>query len=66
VVGEDGAAGVLVPPADPEALAATLSRLLSDKELRERMGRAGRERVEREFNWRRAAQETVRVYQELL
>ncbi|MFC1943910.1 glycosyltransferase family 4 protein [Chloroflexota bacterium] len=66
VVGEDGQSGLLVPPADPDALATAIRRLLSDEGLRESMGRAGRDRAKREFSWRRAAQETVRVYEECL
>ena len=41
--------GVLVPPDDPEALADALAQLLGSAELRAECGRAGRERVEREF-----------------
>ena len=66
VVGEDGLVGIQVPPADPEALAGAIDRLLSNDQQRKRMGRAGRERVERCFSWRRAAEETVRVYQEVI
>jgi phosphatidylinositol alpha-mannosyltransferase len=41
---------LLVPPRDSEALAAALARLLRDPMLRERMGRAGRERAA-QFGW---------------
>ena len=34
--------GLLVPPADPTALAAALERVLADRELAERMGAAAR------------------------
>ncbi len=47
---EDGVSGLLVPPAEPDALADALVRLLSDPETRRKMGRAGRRRVERSFN----------------
>jgi glycosyltransferase involved in cell wall biosynthesis len=41
----DGADGLLVPVEDPGALAAAIERLLGDPALRERLGRAARERV---------------------
>jgi glycosyltransferase involved in cell wall biosynthesis len=41
--------GEIVPPRDPNALAAALGRVLSSPELRARYATAGRERVEREF-----------------
>lgn len=46
---EDGVTGLVVPPEDPEAIAAAISRLLADADLRERLGAAGRKRAEREF-----------------
>ena len=42
---EDGVTGVLVPPGDPQALAAALARLAADPEQRARLGRQGREQV---------------------
>ncbi|KUG52970.1 hypothetical protein AVL61_12165 [Kocuria rosea subsp. polaris] len=59
---EDGVTGLHVPPRDVPATAAALGTLLGDPELAARMGRAGRERVERLFDWRRVAQETERSY----
>ncbi len=44
----DGA-GLLVPPMDPEALADGIQRLLSDRALALETGRAGRCRIEEEF-----------------
>ncbi len=49
----DGRTGVLVPPGDPEALARELERLLGDPESADRLGRAGRDRVLRDFTWDR-------------
>lgn len=42
---EDGVTGLVVPVNDPAALAAALSRLAGDKELRRRLGEAARARV---------------------
>ncbi len=66
VVGEDGDAGIFVPPADANALAAAIKRLLSDELLRRKMGEAGRERMKRNFTWEQAAKKTLAVYEELL
>jgi sugar transferase (PEP-CTERM/EpsH1 system associated) len=48
----DGATGVLVPPRDPVALAEAMLRLQRDADLSQRLGRAGRERVECLFDIR--------------
>jgi glycosyltransferase involved in cell wall biosynthesis len=45
----DGETGELVPPNDADALRATLLRLLGDRPLLRRMGRAARERAEARF-----------------
>jgi glycosyltransferase involved in cell wall biosynthesis len=46
----DGATGVLVPTADPDALAEAVLALLADPARARRMGRAGRRRVEMHFD----------------
>lgn len=66
VVGEDGACGVLVPPQSGTALAHGIDALLDQPERRLAMGKAGRERVLREFTWRRAAERTVDAYREAI
>jgi D-inositol-3-phosphate glycosyltransferase len=62
----DGVTGYLVPPQDPHALAERLYRLWAEPAERERMGRAARERVEREFTWQTVARRTAAIYQSLL
>ena len=49
----DGVTGLLVPPADPEALADALRTLLREPERRRRLGEAGRRRAEAESRPRR-------------
>ncbi|MFD3484407.1 glycosyltransferase family 4 protein [Streptomyces sp. NPDC058665] len=62
VSGADGETCLAVPPGDADALAGALNRLLNDRELRERLGAAGRERVLRRFTWARAAEGTAELY----
>ena len=47
---EHGRTGLLVPPADPAALTAAVRRLISDRELRSRLGEAGAARVRVKFD----------------
>jgi glycogen synthase len=75
----DGETGVLVPleqqaespfePLDPAKfsadLATAINRLVADAGLRERMARAGRERVALEFAWPAIAQQTADLYASL-
>jgi glycosyltransferase involved in cell wall biosynthesis len=62
----DGFTGLVVPVGDAVALADALMRLLSDRELAQRMGRAGRERVIREFCHERIWEALAALYRELL
>ncbi|MDQ4064711.1 MAG: glycosyltransferase family 4 protein, partial [Actinomycetota bacterium] len=66
VVGRDGSCGLLVPPADAGALAAAVGTLLDDPALRDRMGRAGRARVEHNFTWSETARKTVEEYRTVM
>jgi len=61
VMGETGTA-LLVNRGDSRALAAALIRLIRSPDLRERLGAAGRARVEAEFDLRRYVREVLDVY----
>ena len=58
--------GLLVPPRDPQALAAALKTLLDDYDLCVRMGRRGRERVIAEFSLDLVVRQHLEIYRELL
>jgi len=58
--------GLLAPPADPPALAHAIRRLLEDQPLAARLGSAAHVRVERELTWRRTAERTIDLYQEVI
>ncbi len=60
-----GENGLLVPPADPDALAEAILAVLGDPLLRERLGRAARLRAS-DFDIRKAVQRYEQVYEELL
>lgn len=57
--------GWLVPPADAPALADAIRMLLANPSLRRQLGENGREVIRERFDWRRAAQETLAVYEEV-
>ena len=63
LLGDD--AGALVPP-DARALGCTIADLLKQPELRERMGKAGRARVEQYFGLERQVAEMSGVYRRAL
>ncbi len=57
--------GFLVPDKDAEALAVALQKLLNDKELREKMGRASREIMTNHFSLRSVLDQTYAFYQSI-
>ena len=65
---QDGVTGTLVPPGDAKALGEAITRYLKDPGLRERHGRAGRERVVRDFRpdviWEAVYQEYANLLKE--
>jgi glycosyltransferase involved in cell wall biosynthesis len=54
---------LLVPPRDHDALAEAVVCLLTDAELRRRMGEAGRARARALFSAERMVQNTLHLYQ---
>lgn len=52
---EDGRNGITIAPASPKAIVAAIKRLFG-RDVRQRIGRSARLRVEREFSWEAVAQ----------
>jgi glycosyltransferase involved in cell wall biosynthesis len=62
----EGENGFLISHSNPEALAAKIELLLSDPDLASRMGKAGKDRLQRHFSLDQLAESTMRMYQEML
>lgn len=62
---ENGRTGFLVPPQDVEALSKSLRRLISDPQLRQSMGSAGRNRVVEKFSVRGMVAKIESIYDSL-
>ena len=62
----DEADGLLVNPGDSKGLARAIIRLAENEELRKFLGKAGRRKVEDNFDVRKMAQHIEKVYEELL
>ena len=61
-----GVNGLLVPPADPAALAAAVRALLGEPDRARRLAEAGRQTVERHFGAAAMAARVSRVYEDVL
>jgi glycosyltransferase involved in cell wall biosynthesis len=63
-VNQHGITGLVIPPNDPDALAAAVQHLLANPELRAAMGAAGQQRVVREFSSDAMCRQMLAFYQE--
>ncbi|MEK7763135.1 MAG: glycosyltransferase family 4 protein [Nitrospirota bacterium] len=62
----DGESGLIVPTVEVPALVGAAERLLTDAELRARLGRAARARVLQRFTLAEMARRTTAIYREVL
>lgn len=60
-----GETGWMVPPGDARALAEAIRLMLDSPDLRASLGAAGRRAIIERFSWRKAAEETLAVYDEI-
>ena len=61
-----GRSGLVVPPADSDALAEAVLKLLRDPDLARRLGDSARARVDEDFSVSRMVRQTEELYEELL
>lgn len=58
--------GLLVPARNAKVLATAMAKLIEDPDLRQTMGRKGREKVEQEFSEQQVLTETLALYDQLM
>ena len=63
---DDEKTGLIVPPKSTKETAEALKRLVTDQELRESLGRNGRDKVEKLYNWNNNVDEMVKLYASVL
>ncbi len=63
---ENEKTGFLIPQKNPSALAEKLDVLLNDKDLRIKMGKAGREQIERQFSIENMVGSYIESYTKLI
>ena len=61
-----GAAGLIVPVKNADAISIGINKFLKDKSLREDLGRAGRLRIKENFSWDITAKETSSLYYKII
>ena len=62
---EDGVSGYLVPERDVRAMSERLSDLIEHPERWESMGRAGRKKIEKDFDSEKLTDRLITLYQEI-
>ncbi len=63
---DDGIDGILTPYGDVVALANVIEHLHNRPQLRQEMGLAGCQKVERQYQWEMSAQKALQAYQDVL
>jgi glycosyltransferase involved in cell wall biosynthesis len=63
---KDGVTGIVVPPKNVEKTAEAIEKLILNKDLRVKMGKAGRERVIELYNWDKCVDNMVKIYEDIL
>ena len=62
----ESGAGLVIPPGNKKMLAEAMIRILGNRDLAASMGIEGRRLAEKKYNWRRIAEQTAVLYEELI
>ena len=65
-INQDGKTGYVVLPGDPVALAEKINQICKDDSSRDRLGGAGRARIEQGFTKEHMMDRTIALYEEIL
>lgn len=63
---EDGVTGIIVPRKDYMAAADAIEKFIINRELVDKMGKAGRERVCKLYNWDENVQQMISIYNKMV
>lgn len=63
---EDGVQGIRAKPMDARDISEKINRLLGDRELRMKIGAAGRKLVEEKYTWNKVVEKVEKVYREVV
>jgi len=58
--------GILVPPKNPRAIADAIEKLFAEKELREELGKAAREKIKNDFNVKKEAKKLEGIFSQVV
>ncbi|AMQ17781.1 glycosyltransferase family 4 protein [Thermococcus peptonophilus] len=58
--------GILVPPGNARALSSAINEILNNQNLEKKLGKLGKRRVERVYDWRVVVKSVERVYREAM
>ena len=62
----NGKTGILVEESNIQQIAEALISLLTDKTLREKIGKAAYEYIKNKFTWDHVGNETLKIYNEII